>query len=140
MEKCNSFSEGISSIDSMPAPCFTAARGVDLQGVLQGLDIDINKIEKIRFLATDDFAVTINKADLFDTPRYYYPNIAKYWDSDNERFTDQNAAAQGASLVVPIIAIESYQARAQNATSAPNFGLMDRQNMFRLCLGAENGR
>ena len=62
MEKMQLVERRYSSIDSMPAPCFTAARGVDLEGFLQGLDIDINKIEKIRFMGTDDFVFTINKA------------------------------------------------------------------------------
>ena len=129
-----------SSVDSMPAPNFTAAQGVLLKDLLAKVNIDINTVEKFYFTATDNYRSSLTKQYLFDTPRYYFPKIYECWNEDNtlDNVTYTPGVEEGKTPVEPIVAIESHQARgfgALETTDRPRFDLMDGNTTFRLCFG-----
>jgi len=124
-----------SSIDSMPAPVFTAGRGVDLESLLSGLNIDLTTISKVKFYATDSVNKTITEDKLLNSTRYYYPQIVKCWpdwDATNYKYTEPAKVSEGAVAVKPILAIVSSQDRS---VEKPDWNNLDGTTCLRLCLG-----
>ncbi|MDD4170855.1 MAG: S-layer homology domain-containing protein [Syntrophomonas sp.] len=125
-----------SSIDRMPAPVFTAGEGIDLEGLLTSLGIDIDSITHFRFYANDDLVKKLNRNMLLDRTGYYFPNIVEcwdsYWDEDANRYTDVEAASEGAIPVKPMLAITSSQGRW---LESPDWSSLDDSTCLRLCLG-----
>ncbi len=125
-----------SSIDSMPAPVFTAAKGIDLEGLLTSLGVDINSITNIRFYATDDVVKKMDRNMLFDRTGYYFPKIVECWntdwDEDSYRYTDIEKVSAGATVVKPMLAIKSSQERF---LPRPDWNSLDGSTCLRLCLG-----
>ena len=149
LEKMPLVKRQYSSIDSLPAPVFTAAEGLDLVEFLESLNIDINSIKGFRFYATDfppTFGKHIKKDYLLDPDRCYFPKIREcweHWDRDSMTFKSGCGVEEGATPVQPMLAIKSYQARAiesdTGATmSKPRFDLMDKSTTIRLCLGQKS--
>ncbi len=124
--------QGYSSIDSMPAPCMTAAQGVKLIDILTSAGIDVSSVNNITFKSTDGYIVSSTKQYLLDTPRYYYPNLTTCWDNVNKEVGA--GTLDGGVQVDPILALISYYKRSG---SAPEFNLMDGTNALRLCFGQD---
>lgn len=124
-----------SSIDSLPAPVFTAGKGIDLQNFLTSLGIDINSITYIRFYGTDDVVKKLDRNTLLNT-RYYFPKIKEcwdsYWDEDSYSYTDVQKASEGGTVVKPMLAITSSQDRW---LERPDWSGLDGSTTLRLCLG-----
>ncbi len=152
-----------SSIDSFPAPVFTAARGIDLIELLQGLKFDMDSVERFKFRATDfdadnypsTFGKVLQASVLLDSDRYYFPKIQECWDEYWDE-TGENPSQSGIgnfregsdpytraeqSLIRPMLALESFQARAiasdvgKTVYLQPQFDLMDGLDTLRLCYG-----
>lgn len=125
-----------SSIDSMPAPVFTAGKGVDLIALLEDLDVDINSIERFKFFATDDVQKALTKKYLLDTPRFYYPNIVKcwdeYWDEEKCIYKNLEEVEKDKKQVKPMLAITSSQGRFLDK---PDWNNLEGSTCLRLCLG-----
>lgn len=83
LENMTQVTQGCSSIDSMPAPCLTAAQGVKVTDILTRAGIDVDAVQNIKFKSTDGYAAQLTKQYLLDTIRYYYPNITANWDTAN---------------------------------------------------------
>ncbi|ACV64198.1 protein of unknown function DUF1533 [Desulfofarcimen acetoxidans DSM 771] len=132
LEGMTQVTQGYSSIDSMPAPCMTAARGVKVTDILTDAGIDVNSVQNIKFKSTDGYSISVAKQYLLDTPRYYYPNITTYWDSVNHCIYGD--ALAGGIQVDPILATKSYYKRFD---TAPQFNMMDGVNTLRLCFGQD---
>ncbi len=132
LENMTQVTQGFSSIDSMPAPCMTAAQGVKVADILTRAGLDVNSVQNITFKSTDGYAMSLTKQYLLDTNRYYYPNITSYWDSDNK--CTYGAALNGGVQVDPILALKSYYKRF---VVVPEFDLMDNKYSLRLCFGQD---
>lgn len=132
LENMTPVKQGYSSIDSMPAPCLTAARGVKVTDILTRAGIDVNSIENIKFKSTDGYTLQLARQYLLDIARYYYPNISSNWDTENN--CPDDAVLSGGIPVEPILALVSYYERFGDE---PNFDLMDDSCSLRLCFGQD---
>lgn len=66
-------------IDNLPSVCVDCARGVALSEVLSEAGVDTGAIDTVYFYSNDKqggYYVGFSRAFLFDTERYYYPNLA----------------------------------------------------------------
>jgi len=132
LEKMTQVTQGYSSIDSMPAPCMTAAQGARVTDILTKAGIDVNSVQNITFKSTDGYTTSLTKQYLLSTTRYYYPNLTNYWDTVNK--CTYGSALDGRVQVDPILALVSYYKRFD---PAPEFNLMDNANALRLCFGQD---
>lgn len=125
-----------SSIDRMPAPVFTAGKGLDLESFLSSQGIDTSSITHIRFYATDNLVKRLDRDMLFDRTGYYFPKIVECWDTDwdedNNCYTDVEKVSAGAAPVKTMLAITSSQGRW---LERPDWGNLDGSTCLRLCLG-----
>lgn len=124
--------QGYSSIDSMPAPCMTAARGVKVTDILISAGIDVDSVQKITFKSTDGYAIPLTKQFLLDTNRYYYPHLVNEWVSFESN--NYEPALRDGVRVEPILALVSHY---QRNIPEPNFDLMDDTVALRLCFGQD---
>ena len=92
LENMSQVQREYSSIDRMPAPVFTAGKGLDLESFLSSQGIDISSITHFRFYATDDLVKKLDRNMLLDRTGYYFPKIVECWDTDwdedTNRYTD----------------------------------------------------
>jgi hypothetical protein len=132
LQNMTQVTQGYSSIDSMPAPCMTAAQGVKLIDILTSAGIDVSSVNNITFKSTDGYAISFTKQSLLDTTRYYYPNLTTCWDNDNKKVGV--GTLEGGVQADPILALISYYKRSG---SAPEFNLMDGTNALRLCFSQD---
>jgi hypothetical protein len=124
-------------IDTLPAPCLNPARGVRLKDVIKDSGVDINSIRNISFATTDVsegfYGKPLSTAFLFDETRYYYPNLAEYWDWDT------NAALVGADKdkkkVDTIITVSDAWKRMSKSAEAPASEDMNSNYRFGLAFG-----
>jgi len=125
-----------SSIDRMPAPVFTAGKGLDLATFLSSQGIDLNSISYCRFYATDNIVKKLDRNVLFDRAGYYFPKIVECWDTDwdenSNSYIDVQKVSAGAVPVVPMLAITSSQGRWLDK---PDWNNLDGSTCLRLCLG-----
>lgn len=125
-----------SSIDRMPAPVFTAGKGLDLESFLSSHGIDVSSISHCRFYATDDLVKKLNRDILFDRTGYYFPKIVECWDTDWDedanRYVDVEKVSAGATPVKTMLAITSSQGRWLDR---PDWSNLDSSTCLRLCLG-----
>ncbi|NMA63676.1 MAG: DUF1533 domain-containing protein [Syntrophomonadaceae bacterium] len=164
LEQMPQVERAYSSTDSLPAPVFTAARGIDLIDFLESLMFDMGTVEKFKFRATDfdadnfppNYGKVLQASDLLDPDRYYFPKIQEcwdeYWDEDMENpsntgvpgnFIDGSDEYTRAEqqLVRPMLGIISYGCRAitsdpgKPVNTEPRFDLMDGTTRLRLCYG-----
>ncbi len=134
--------QAYSYIDSMPAPVIDAARGVLISDLLTAAGIDtganMSNINKIYFYCTDTapyWYTNLTGDYLYGTPRYYYPNIVKSWNADEQKPTNSGgwgSPTDGAVQVYPILAIEDNWDRFQDP---PDFNNMIGSSRFRLLNG-----
>lgn len=125
-------------IDNMPAVCIDSAQGVKLADLLVDSGIDINSVQKFYFYATDikqGWYQCLDKSYLFDTPRYYYPNLPSKWNYDT--LSAPSEAVADAVQVEPIIA---YRDNWQRYGDAPDFSAYDTSTRFRLLFGQSGTR
>ncbi len=108
-----------SSMDNVASVIFNMAEGVLLTGLLERAGIDIKNACEFKFTATDGYSRTLNREDLLDTPRFYYPDL-----KDN--------STQGAIRVEPLLALKAFEVSDQEQL---DFDLMDDYFSVRLFLG-----
>lgn len=132
--------QGYSFMDSLPSPVMEAATGITLTELLSRAGIDFDKVKSFAFYTTDvpnGPYKTITKSILY-SPRYYYPNIMQYWNTDTQSFIDESGndntaqAVQGAIQVYPMICISDNWVRG---AMAPDFSTQDTSTKYRLVLG-----
>ncbi|MGS0763662.1 S-layer homology domain-containing protein [Syntrophomonas curvata] len=125
-----------SSIDRMPAPVFTAGKGLDLGAFLSSQGIDLNSITHCRFYATDNVVKRLDRNVLLDRTGYYFPKIVECWDTDwdgnTNSYIDVPKVSAGAVPVKPMLAITSSQGRW---LERPDWSNLDGSTCLRLCLG-----
>lgn len=122
-----------SYIDNMPAVCLDSAVGVRLTDIMEEAGIDTNSIQSFHFYCTDvarTWYLSVNKDYLFDTLRYYYPNLPRCWDYDEAEATA--GAAEGAVPVETIIALQDNWRRF---ATEENFDQLTDSTRFRLVFG-----
>ena len=136
LEKMPQVQREYSSIDRMPAPVFTAGKGIDLESFLSSQGIDISSINYCRFYATDNVVKRLDRSVLFDRTGYYFPKIVEYWDTDWDenvnRYTNVEKVSAGAVPVKTMLAITSSQDRW---LARPDWNSLDGSTCLRLCLG-----
>lgn len=136
LEKMPQIEREYSSIDQMPAPVFTAGKGLDLESFLSSQGIDVGSITQCRFYATDDVVKTMKRDVLFDRTGYYFPKIVEYWDTDwdenTNSYNDVQKVRAGAVPVKTMLAITSSQDRWLDG---PDWNALDGSTCLRLCLG-----
>ncbi|WP_061213920.1 hemoblobin-interacting domain-containing protein [Syntrophomonas wolfei] len=167
LEQMPQVERAYSSIDSLPAPVFTAARGIDLIDFLESLKLDMGSISSFKFRTTDfdtdgyppNFGKVLQASVLLDSERYYFPQIQECWDEywDEDLENPSNSAVfgywkdgsdpftrKGKILLRPMLGIVSFQARAIGSDPGkpvylePRFDLMDGETTLRLCYGQKN--
>ena len=125
-------------IDSMGAICIDAAAGVKLSDLLIDAGVDVNSIQTF-YVNTNDvqigWYINLDRSELLDTPRYYYPNLASHWDYDTK--TPLEGALEEAVRVDPIIA---YKDNWQRYKAEPDFSAFDTSSRFRLMFGQKDAR
>ncbi len=123
-------------IDSMGAICIDAAAGVKLSDLLTDAGVDVNSIQTF-YVNTNDIQfgwyINLDRSELLDTPRFYYPNLASHWDYDNK--TPREGALDGAVRVEPIIA---YKDNWQRYKAEPDFSAFDTSSRIRLLFGQKD--
>lgn len=130
--------QAYSLIDSMPAPVTDAARGVMLSDLLTAAGIDMSNVNKFYFYCTDITTgpyQSLTRSYLYDSPRYYYPNIVKSWNSETgipDLSGVWGSPANGAVQVYPLLATEDNWARFQDP---PDFNNMSDATRYRLLNG-----
>ncbi|MCR5636982.1 MAG: Ig-like domain-containing protein [Clostridiales bacterium] len=110
------------------------ARGFYLRDLFDYADIDTSSIASMDFYTADQKAgafASFTKEALFDTPRYYFGDLAykmKY---------DGNSLWEESNEVEPMLAIEDNWSWFNPGTenTSPNFSSMSTSNRFRLCFG-----
>jgi hypothetical protein len=120
-------------IDSMGAICVDAAVGVNLSDLLMDAGVDVNSIQTFYFNTNDvevGWYINLDKYDLLETPRYYYPNLPSHWDYDTK--SPMEGALDGAVQVEPIIA---YKDNWHRYDPIPCFDNFDTSSRFRLLFG-----
>ncbi len=132
-----------SSIDSMPAPNITIAKGVTLNALVDDMNdkydanitITPTILEKIKLYATDGWASTYTNDYLYGATRYYYPELVNKWDEDNQK-TGPGSDANPVE-VQPIFATYSHQARfLTDLDPSQMLGPTDEgSTTFRFCFG-----
>jgi len=136
LEKMPQVQREYSSIDRMPAPVFTAGKGLDLASFLSSQGIDVSSISYCRFYATDNVVKKLDRNVLFDRTGYYFPKIVECWDTDWDknanRYTDVEKVSAGAAPVKTMLAITSSQGRWLDR---PDWSNLDGSTCLRLCLG-----
>lgn len=136
LEKMPQVQREYSSIDRMPAPVFTAGKGLDLESFLSSQGIDISSINYCRFYATDNVVKRLDRSVLFDRTGYYFPKIVECWDTDwdenTNRYTNVEKVSAGATPVKTMLAITSSQGRW---LARPDWNNLDGSTCLRLCLG-----
>ncbi len=136
LEKMPQVQREYSSIDRMPAPVFTAGKGLDLESFLSSQGIDTKSITHFRFYATDDLVKKLDRNMLLDRTGYYFPKIDECWetdwDEDSNRYTNVEKVSAGAVPVKPMLAITSSQGRWLDC---PDWNNLDGSTCLRLCLG-----
>lgn len=132
-----------SSIDSMPAPVVTIARGVTLNALVAdinakysaGVTITPGTFKGIKLYATDSWSAIYTYDYLYGATRYYYPELVNKWDSDNQ-VTGPGSSANPVE-VEPMLAVYSYQSRF--LTDLNPGQMLDPadagSNIFRFCFG-----
>lgn len=95
-------------------------RGVALSTLLEDAGVNIAGMSQLNFGTADNIDRPVSSAFIFDTNRYYFPNI------------DIGSYA-GAVQVYPIIAFESNEIK--NAGTDPNFDMTE-ETRFRLLFGS----
>ena len=95
-------------------------RGVALSTLLEDAGVNITGMSQLNFGTADNIDRPVSSAFIFDTNRYYFPNI------------DIGSYA-GAVQVYPIIAFESNEIK--NAGTDPNFDMTE-ATRFRLLFGS----
>jgi uncharacterized repeat protein (TIGR02543 family) len=130
--------QAYSLIDSMPAPVTDAAKGVLLSDLLTAAGIDMDNVNKCYFYCADITTgpyQSLTRSYLYDSPRYYYPNIVKSWNSETGK-PDLSGAwgspTDGAVQVYPLLAAEDNWARFQDP---PDFNNMSNANKYRFLNG-----
>lgn len=126
LEQMPQVERAYSSIDSLPAPVFTAARGIDLIEFLENHKIDTDNITCFKFRATDfdadnfppDFGKVLQASNLLDSDRYYFPKIQEYWDEcwdeniGNFSVGSEVYTREEETPIRPMLGIVSFLARA----------------------------
>lgn len=132
LEQMPQATQAYTSLDSMPAPNMTAARGVNLAAILTAAGIPIASVQSITFKSTDGYTLPLTGQYLFGATRYYYPNLTTHWDLTNQCVTA--GALDGGVQAEPLLALFSYTERLG---ASPRFDLMDGQYALRLCFGQD---
>jgi uncharacterized protein YjdB len=131
-----------SSIDSMPAPNITIARGVTLNALVADINqkynanvtISPSTLKSIRLYATDNWSTSYTYDYLYAATRYYYPELVNKWDKENG-VTGPGSDANPIE-VEPIFAIYSYQDRFLTDLNHAMVGPSDEgSTTFRFCFG-----
>ncbi|MDO4502934.1 MAG: Ig-like domain-containing protein [Coriobacteriia bacterium] len=99
-----------------------SGRGVYLSEILKDAGVDIKGMKSIAFGTHDKINTTVSANFVFDTDRFYYPNI------------DVNSSA-GKKQVAPMIAFMSSEVKS--GETAPNYDNLTDNTRFRLLFGAK---
>ncbi len=132
-----------SSIDSMPAPNITIAKGVTLDALVADINQKYNAnvtispttLKNIKLYASDGWTSNYSHDYLYGATRYYYPELVNKWDEDNQK-TGPGSDANPV-VVEPIFATYSYQARFLTGLDPSQMlGPTDEgSTTFRFCFG-----
>ena len=122
-----------SYVDNMPAVCLTAAVGVPITRLLEEAGVDVNSVQSFNFYCADvarTWYTSMTKAQLLDTPRFYYPKLPSRWDYDEMR--PLSMATADAEEVEAILAISDKWRRF---ASELDFTEMTETTRYRLVFG-----
>lgn len=99
-----------------------SGRGVYLSEILKDAGVDIKGIKSFSFGTQDKINTSVSAAFVFDTDRFYYPNI------------DVNSSADKVQ-VAPMIAFQSNEVKS--GSTDPDYESMTDNTRFRLLFGAK---
>lgn len=120
-----------SSLDQTPAPVVVLAEGVNVGHWLSQAGIDEKQVEKIILKSDDGWSKSLPGKELFQSDRFYYPQIVTGWTG-----TEFKPEAQiGAVLTEPMLALKSSELRYDTALDWSRTGNGDG---LRFCFGQSN--
>jgi hypothetical protein len=122
-------------ITRVKMPVFQLARGIYLSDIIKSAGVDIDSIARIHFTCTDSYETKeLTIGYLFNTKKYYYPNLIDTWDYDLQQAgTD---AESGAIEVMPMLATEEYWQKTITGAFIPaTWDNVTSENRFRLVFG-----
>lgn len=131
-----------SSIDSMPAPVITIARGVTLSDLVADINAEYNTnvnispstLKSIRLYCTDDVSTSYTYNYLFGSPRYYFPRLVETWNFNDGKTGD--GCTNKPVAVEPMFAVYSFQDRYLTDLNHQLDGPTDEgSRTFRFCFG-----
>jgi hypothetical protein len=122
-------------ISGVRRPIYHAVRGVKLRDIIKDAGVDINSVARIHFTCSDAHETEeLTIGFLFNTKRYYYPNLVKSWDFDENVATE--GAIDGAVEVDTVLAVLEYWHKPLSADDPPvTFEEMIPDKRFRLAFG-----
>ncbi len=132
-----------SSIDAMPAPNITIAKGVTFSALVDDINakydanvtIGADTLKGFRLYATDSWQKNYTYDYIFGATRYHYPRLVETWD--NENCVVGEGCTGNPVEVEPIFATYSYQERwLTNLDPNQMVGPADEgSTTFRFCFG-----
>jgi hypothetical protein len=93
------------------------ARGFNVRDLLEYAGVDFSSIYSFKFVADDKWWCYFTKTDLFNTPRYYFPNMAVNEETEVIYPYDGDDIWSGACQIEPMFALESTEATKSAAGS-----------------------
>ncbi|MDR0886037.1 MAG: hypothetical protein LBN22_06735 [Clostridiales Family XIII bacterium] len=124
--------QSYSWIDSLPAPVMQATRGVYLRDLIADAGIDIYSVSRYDFRSRDAHEPwsEMTSQALFDTPRYFYPNLVSTWDPITNWIGV--GVEEGRAPVEAMLAVEDYWERS---ISEPDYSKLHAADCYRLVFG-----
>ncbi|MGN1001775.1 MAG: Ig domain-containing protein [Oscillospiraceae bacterium] len=91
-----------------------SARGFYVRDLLEYANVDIGSIANVGFFTTDGGSArswcTLTKYELFDLPRYYFPNLSANDETGEQYPADGDDVWNGAVCVEAMLALEDFSA------------------------------
>ncbi len=128
--------QSFSSVDPMPAPSITLAKGVLLDELLRQANIDVSQVVSIKLTSDDGWVKTFTREAVLDSPRYFFPDIVTAWESASPNPPEfAPNAEQNKKVVQPMLALSYFQERF-NAN--PDWSKLNSNEGIKFCYGQQN--
>jgi outer membrane biosynthesis protein TonB len=122
-------------ITRVKRPVYHAVRGVKLKDIILDAGVDIGSVARIHFTCSDEHETEeLTIGYLFNTEKYYYPNLVKTWDF--EEGVAGPGATDGAIAVDTVLATMDYWQKPLGPDDPPvTFDEMIPDKRLRLAYG-----
>lgn len=136
LEAMKQIEQKFSSVDPMPAPSITLAKGVLLDELLRQANIDMAQIDRIKLTSGDGWVKIFTRESLLESSHYFFPDIVTAWEisSPNPPEFIPNAE-RNKKAVQPMLALSYFQERFN---SEPDWSKLNSSEGIKFCYGQQN--